>query len=436
MMTEQQSQEETFHGMLEGLYADRITEEDGFGKLREKAWDHFLELGLPNRSTEVYKYIKLRQLFAGNYQLSHSTSLTREQFEEAIYPECKQSCFVFVNGHYSEALSSTDAIPKKVAALPLQEAAKTYGAFLNNHFAKTLKEETDPFAAVNMAIFCDGLFLYIPPACELTVPIQILHVIATEHMPYYIAPRMQVFVGKGAAVDLYQTQKRINGDSYHINMVADFSLEDAAKVRLHQVMMDQQSVRQLDAVRARLKRDSHFTCLNVNSGAAGYRNDYRAVLTGENGEAELDGVWMLAEKKESHVNILIDHQAPHCRSRQLFKGILRDFSRSSFEGKILVRQAAQKTDAFQLNNNLLLSERAHADSKPNLEIFADDVKASHGATVGRLDDEQLFYLKSRGFSDAKAKNLLVYGYCKEIIDRIPIESLRATLKNEAEGFIA
>jgi Fe-S cluster assembly protein SufD len=150
------------------------------------------------------------------------------------------------------------------------------------------------------------------------------------------------------------------------------------------------------------------------------RHDYRVAMSGENSEALLHGLLTLKDRREAHNNILIDHQAPHCRSNQLFKGVLSDVSRSSFEGKILVRQEAQKTEAFQLNNNLLLSERANADSKPNLEIFADDVKASHGATIGQLNAEHLFYLKTRGLRDIEAKKLLVNGFCREILDLIPI----------------
>jgi Fe-S cluster assembly protein SufD len=144
---------------------------------------------------------------------------------------------------------------------------------------------------------------------------------------------------------------------------------------------------------------------------------------------------MLNEKRESHIHVLIDHQAPNCRSFQLYKGVVNDFSRSSFEGKILVRQAAQKTDAFQLNNNLLLSDRAHADSKPNLEIFADDVKASHGATVGQLDEEQLFYMQTRGFSKAEAQNMLVYSFSKELLDMIPIESVVNSMNARAKKYL-
>ena len=145
---------------------------------------------------------------------------------------------------------------------------------------------------------------------------------------------------------------------------------------------------------------------------------------------------MLDEKQEAHTHVLVDHQAPSCQSNQFFKGVLTDLARSSFEGKIYVRREAQKTMAYQLNRNLLLSERANADSKPNLEIFADDVKASHGATIGQLDEEQLFYLRTRGYSQEEARNILVYAYVKEVLDLITVPTLHQVLLQRAQRFLA
>jgi Fe-S cluster assembly protein SufD len=173
-----------------------------------------------------------------------------------------------------------------------------------------------------------------------------------------------------------------------------------------------------------LKRSSRFEAWNVLSGGQLSRFSSRISLNGENGEALLQGIWMLNENHQAHTHVVMDHHAPHCHSLQKFKGVMADISQASFEGKILVRQPAQKTEAYQLNNNLILGDHAIAYSKPNLEIFADDVKASHGATVTQIDEEQLFYLNSRGIGSSDAKKLLVQGFCREIIDQIPFTSLR------------
>lgn len=436
MMTQQESQEEKFQQMLESFY-QTARQDDQLAKIRSHAWNHFLSLGLPTKRHEVFQYIRLRQLFSKEYTLPPQVTVSKADLQPYLYKECERSHFVFVNGCYREDLSCREALPSKVVAMDLITASRAYSAFLTNHWNRSLKEETDPFVVVNTALHKESLFLYLPPATQVTVPVQILHLIDTPEGRVFLTPRLQLFAGKGSEIQLYSKNIFVRGDRYHINQLADFAIDENAKVTYVQDALGQCADSwNFDAVRVSLKRDSLFKSINVNDGAATYRQDYRVELLQENAEVELDGVWMLCDKRESHVNVLVDHQAPNCRSRQMFKGVLRDVSRSSFEGKILVRQKAQQTDAFQLNNNLLLDERCHADSKPNLEIFADDVKASHGATVGRLDQEQLFYMKSRGFSDREAKNLLIYGYCKEVIDRIGLPSLHQELKLKAENYIA
>ena len=421
--------------MLEGHYG-QMESSDALLKVKNKAWDHFLELGLPTRKSEVFRYIKVRSLFSHSYVVSKEMPVTDEEIEAHLFPECKNSALVFVNGHFQPKLSRLSALPKRSVILPLNDAIKTYGAFLNNQWAKSLKEETDSFAALNAALHRNGAFVYLPPKTIIETPVQILNIIKTGGEPMLIMPRLHLFSGSQSQIDLHSTQAILNGGGYCFNMAADFSIEDESHVRYTQTVLNVPSdVWHFDALRANLKRNSTLKSIQVTDGCATVRNDYRVALAGENAEALLNGVWMLAEKRESHTHVLMDHQAPNCRSMQLFKGVLNDVSQSSFEGKILVRQPAQKTEAFQLNHNLLLNDKANAQSKPNLEIFADDVKASHGATMGQLDREQLFYMKTRGFEDADAKNMLVYGFCKEVIDMIPLPSLLQKITASAQLYI-
>lgn len=435
MMTEQQTGQETFQALLTSLY-EQIKSEDPLQKLRMKAWDRFLEMGLPSRKDDVYRYIRLRSLYANLYEPACSKDINRKAIETYILPECKHSCLVFVNGFFNRALSCLDAISKRVDASSLGEAMRTYGGLLNSQWTKSMKEEMDPFALINLALHSDGLFLYLPPKTICETPIQILNVVDVSNKPMLIMPRLQMFIGTQSEVSIVSTQAVLSSGKYYLNMVTDLAVEEESHVKCTQVACDEiNGVWHFDALRSTLKRNSSLKTVAVTDGAETVRYDYRVSLIGENAEAFLNGVWMLSEKKEGHIHVWVDHQAPNCRSMQLYKGALNDFSRSSFEGKILVRQAAQKTEAFQLNSNLLLSERANADSKPNLEIFADDVKASHGATVGQLDQEQIFYMKTRGFSDASAKNLLVNGFCREVIDLIPITSLLNSMKKRSENYL-
>lgn len=432
---EQESQ--TFHAMMESVYG-ALPENDPLQKLRSKSWDHFLELGLPNsRTSEVFRYVRMRSLYAKAYTTPAATQLTKEAIASYIYPESAGSHIVFVNGVYSPALSNTEKLSKRIVVSSLADAFRTYGTFLNNQWAKSLKDETDPFMVLNGALHQSAGFVYVPPKTIAEAPLQILNVVDTGSAPTMITPRFHLFVGAQSEIEIMSTQAVLSGEDYFVNFGADFAIEDDAHVRYFQVACDEPAdIWHFDSLRGSLKRNSTLKTVCATEGSAGVRYDYRVTLNGENGDALLNGVWMLADRREAHTHVLMDHQAPHCHSLQLFKGALNDLSRSSFEGKILVRQAAQKTDAFQLNNNLLLSDRANADSKPNLEIFADDVKASHGATFGQLDAEQLFVLRSRGIEEEDAKNLLVYGFCKEVINLITIQSLQDEISERAQRYLS
>jgi len=417
-------EEDAFNNLLARL-REEIAVADPLENIRQKAWQRFLSLGLPSRQNELYRSIKLRHLFSQHYQRAEENVVSLDPLNSWIYPECRQSVFIFVNGRYAPHLSHLGALPRQVVVSSLKDAMSTYGALLNNYWAKTLREETDPFAMLNGALHAEGLFLYLPPKCIVESPIQILHLIHQDDQPQILFPRLQVFASPHSHVHFMVTQQQAAASSYFVDQVSEFLIDEGAHVYYAQLLCDEHpQAWHFDALRAILKRDSTLHTLCVTEGSATVRTDYKICLTGENGEALLNGVSMLADAREAHTHVFMDHQAPSCRSHQLFKAVLNDFSRSSFEGKIMVRKLAQHTEAFQLNKNLLLNDHVHADSKPNLEIFADDVKASHGATIGQLDPDQLFYMKTRGFSDKEAKNLLVHGFCEEIVKKIPLASAR------------
>ncbi|MBA3815073.1 MAG: Fe-S cluster assembly protein SufD [Parachlamydiaceae bacterium] len=434
MMTEERTEmQKDFQSLLLALYG-QFAEPDALQKIRAKAWDHFLALGLPTKKDEVFRYVRLNYFFADNYEAAVATNVAVEDIEAHVLPECQNSVLVFVNGHFNPLLSRTTDLPKKAVVTLLTEAMCTFGSFLNNQLGKSIKEETDPFAAINTALHCEGLFLYLPPKTIAETPIQVLNVIDPQGASMLIMPRLQIFAGAQSELKLASTQVRLSEGNYVFNMVADVALEEDAHMKYTQVATGiPDKIWHFDALRVTVKRNSTFKSVSVTDGAKTVRHDYRATLIGENADVHLNGICMLGGQNESHTHVLVDHQAPNCHSMQMFKCVLNDSSKSSFEGKILVRQAAQKTEAFQLNNNLLLSDQSHSDSKPNLEIFADDVKASHGATFGQLDKEHIFYMKTRGFSEAQAKSILVYGFCQEVIDLIEVPSLQAAMTGLAKS---
>lgn len=418
MMAETSVGQESFHKMLKQLYEKKLSS-DSSQKFKEKSWQRFQIEGLPTRSAEVFQYIRLRTLYTHFFEDAQNASIDGADLSPYILPECMQSVLVLMNGRYRPDLSRLANVPKRLIILPLQEAFRTYGGFINNQWNKFLIEETDPFSLLNGALYQDGLFIYAPPKTFLETPLQILNVTCAGETSILTTPRIQGYIGAQSQLNLISTSAHLSGQKSLLASHMEIAIDDDSHVRYTQVAFGlSKQTWCFDAFRASLKRNSTLRTVLAAEGSVSMRHDYRIALQGENAEASLNGVWMLSDNLEAHANILIEHQAPHCRSMQLFKSVLDESSHSSFEGKIFVHQSAQKTEAFQLNNNLLLSDKAKADSKPNLEIFADDVKASHGATFGQLDQEQLFYLKTRGYSEQMAKNTLVYGFCKEVLDLI------------------
>lgn len=434
-MPEVTLEQTTFQEMLSKQYhLTKHHESDRRNK--DNAWQLLQAMGLPSRQNESFQYLPLRKLYARTFESFQRSDLIPDTLSTYILPECSQSVIVLINGEFSFKYSSLSALPKRCVITSMHEAQRTYGNFLNNQWNKFFKEEKDPFSLLNAAFYREGLFLYIAPKTVLETPVQILHLTNQGDVPRLITPRIQGVIGAQSQIELISTYAHLSGNAESfVSSYMEVAIEENSQVRYTQSPSHLSSWH-FDAFRAHLKRNSRLNTILTTEGSTSSRYDYRITLAGENAEAQLNGIWMLSGNQEAHAHVLMEHQAPHCRSLQLFKGALNGASHSSFEGKILVQQAAQKTEAFQLNNNLLLDDRARADSKPNLEIFADDVKASHGATVGQLDREQLFYLRTRGYSEQKAKNLLVYGFCKEILDLLPVPSLKKLMSHKAQEYLS
>ncbi len=313
------------------------------------------------------------------------------------------SGIVFVDGFFRPELS---VVPEGIVCMPMDKALVSYGVFLHNRWNKQLPE-TDLYTAANLA-FSAGAFVYVPPSVRVSV--RVVHVHTGKNLA---SPRLQLTVGKQASISLLQT------DAGPSNCVVDAALEAGSQLEL----LD--SSAGYFSLLATLKRDSVLKCLHTTQGSS--RFSAKVQLLEENSSALVRALGILNDASTAEVHTLVEHIAPHCTSRQHIKMALQGNSKSRFEGKILVRPEAQKTEAYQLNNNLLLSDTAVARTQPNLEIFADDVKASHGATVAQLQDEELFYLRSRGLKSEEAKRLLTEGFCRELIDEVHDGALREQL---------
>jgi Fe-S cluster assembly protein SufD len=363
--------------------------------LRKRSWDRFQEIGMPKRKQEAFQYVTMERL-----------SLPPLAPKTSLFPQ--KNRIVFSNGYFQGG-----EFPSPLVCIPLDAAMRSYGMFLQNRIVRSLKEEKDPFAALNGACLGSGAFLYIPPGAQIEEPLEIDFLASSTEMS---SPRLQIYMGKGSSLKLILRTSSETKDSFS-NSLVDAALDEGASLEIYE---SQKSLgTSFHSCRATLKRDSRFRSLSFSQGSVLSRTSIQVQLLEENSEALIEGLIRMKSDVQNHIHALVEHAAPHTRSRQRFKCMLEDTSRSSFEGKILVRPIAQKTEAYQINNNLLLSPGAVAFSKPNLEIFADDVKASHGSTIGQLDMEELFYLQSRGLPLLEAQKWLSSGFCQELINAAP-----------------
>lgn len=407
--------------------------DDPLARSRARSWEHFLKLGVPTKKSEVFQYLKLRHLYEKEFS-DQKVNIDPDQIKSHYLKGSEGSVAVFINGQFSPTHSNFKNLPAKTIAISSNEAVRSFGSLVNNQSNRWLQEEKDPLATLNSALSEKGLFVYFPPKAKLEPSFHILQIMTGNQA--FSNPKVELFFGALSETEVVSTVVYLNSEKSLNNLAVHFSLEEGAKVKCNRSYLNTPSSSwQFDAVRANLKRDSSFHSVIVQDGMETFRDDYRVRLLESNAEVFLSGIALLKEKRESHTHVLIEHIAPECQSLQLFKSVVNDSARSSFEGKIYVFSEAQKTQAFQLNNNLLLSDGAQAFSKPNLEIFADDVKASHGATVGQLDKEHLFYMMARGLSKERAQTLLVQGFCLDVIDKIDSIPLRELAMKYASGYL-
>ncbi|MGE3953940.1 MAG: Fe-S cluster assembly protein SufD [Parachlamydiales bacterium] len=377
--------------LLESFY-QTLAGADGLTQIRAKSWSRFCDTPFPRIQIDPVT-------------LPSRTPDPAEVERARLFDHT----LVFLDGHYLPDLSN----PGPLKPLTLSQAQTTYGTFLGNRLGRLLKGEQDPLSLLNGALHGNGAFLYLPPNTQIPGVVQVIHLVSDRTLA---SPRLHLYAGAGSQIELLSTLS--TPTSALVNGMVDLAVEENASVKLT-ALTDAPQATLFSAVRSTQKRDSRLEVVIADRGAKRSDHDIRASLLEPNSDVHLSGTFCLSAARSAQANILVEHLAPYTTSSQLFKNLLSDRSRSRFAGKIWVDREAQKTDAFQLNNNLLLSEGAIAYSEPNLEIFADDVKASHGSTTGQLGEEELFYLTSRGVATKGAKQLLVKGFIGEVGERLP-----------------
>lgn len=404
-------------------------------RLRENAFASFEKLGFPGSKHEEWKYTNVAPIAKADFQPAFASgadgtpSLDGVRLRNFTYEEAKRSQLVFVNGIYQRELSSREALPDTVAVMDIAEALadEKYAAILRAQLARGADFSDNAFTALNTAFVTSGAFLYIPQGTLIETPLHLLFLSDGRHQASASFPRVLVVAESGSTATLIESYAALSEDAYFTNAVVEINLMDGARLTHYRVQRESTSAFHVATTRARVGRDSSYDSTAITLGGQLSRHDINVTLDEQGAECWVDGLYIVSGRQHTDTHSLIDHRQPHCSSHQLYKGILDGKSRAVFNGKIFVRESAQQTDARQTNRNLLLSNEARVDTKPQLEIFADDVKCAHGATVGQLEEEELFYLASRGLDPDIARSLLTYGFAEEVIEKIKIESIKAQL---------
>lgn len=396
---------------------------------RELAIARFGELGFPTTRDEDWKYTDVAAAVSHDFELNARADVAVDEIEPHFLREAEGARLVFVNGRLDDSLSSLVRVGDGVALFDLADPAadsEQVRAFLGALTADSGDRRGGAFALLNLATTEGGPVLLVPAGRELEATVQVVYV-TTGTTPVLASPRALVVVGEQARARIVETFLSIGDAPSLTNAAAEIVLERGAAVEHYRVQQQSVASAHVGSTDVRVARDASYQAVSLHFGAALSRHDLRVRLVEPGASCRIDGLYAVEGRQHADSHTTIDHSVPDCTSSQLYKGVLDGASRAVFNGRVLVRPDAQRTNAFQTNKNLVLSPEARVDTKPELEILADDVKCAHGATVGALDEDQRFYLASRGVDDETARGLLTFGFAEEIVAEVRTESLRAIL---------
>jgi Fe-S cluster assembly protein SufD len=394
--------------------------------VRETAMDRFESLGFPSVADEEWKYTNLAPWAKGSFTpASNQSHITRDAVQSLRSHETANSHLVLVNGFLREDLSSKSALDE-IVAVDLFSAIgdARYSKIVREYLARNANYLDSGLVSLNTAFLRSGLFIFVPKNVHVNQPIHVTYISDEPGDDAVSFPRLLLVAEENSSASLIESFSSLSTSTYFNNAVAEVVLGDGA--RLEHVRIQQESPNSLHVgnTAAELGRNSSYDSTAITLGGKLSRHDVSVVLDHEGAECWVDGLYVVGSEQHADTHSVIDHKRAHCTSHQLYKGILDGNGRAVFNGKIFVREGAQKTDAMQTNKNLLLSDRARVDTKPQLEIYADDVKCAHGAAVGQINEDELFYLLTRGINPTVGRNLLTYGFAEEVIGKIKVDSIR------------
>ena len=398
--------------------------------MRQNGIASFAEQGFPKLSDEDWRFTNVAPIAKLNFQLASSVAVNGAEtkvLEDSVFAALPGHRLVFVNGFFSTKLSSLQPVTGGVRIESLATALAKDSTLIEKHLGKFAHTAGNAFAAMNQALFADGAFIFVPSGVAVAEPVQLIYISSAKNSGETILPRNLVIAEANSKVTVVESYLATGNVAYLTNAVTEIIAGDQAFIEHIKVQDEATAAFHIATIAGEFGRASN---VNVHSFALGgkiSRNNIRTKLAGEGLECILNGLYLTKADQLADHHMIVEHAQPHCASHEYFNGILDDQSKGVFHGRIYVHPIAQKTDAKQTNKNLLLSDDATADTKPQLEIYADDVKCTHGATIGQLNSESIFYLRSRGMSLDTAKQMLIHAFAGEIIERIKCEPARAVI---------
>lgn len=396
---------------------------------RKEAFEKFTDLGIPSKKDERYKYTSLEPSFHNKLKWMVSPEIVHFDIRHLFHcdiPTLDTFMIILLNGFYYGQKSQLSELPGGIIYGSINEAARRMPEVFSKNYNKAASKPNDGLIELNSAFFRDGFFIYVPENTVFEKPIQVVNLVLSEQ-DLLVQNRNLVILEENAALNLVVCDHTMSVKNSLTNSVTELFVGDRAQLDYTKVQNEHDDATQIAHLFIEQEKDS-ITSSNIISLYGGMiRNNHYVTLNGEGGENYSSGLFLTDKKQHIDNFVFVDHAKPHCHSDQLYKGVLDELASGAFNGRILVRQDAQLTRAYQRNNNIILTDTARMNTKPQLEIYADDVKCSHGATVGQIDEDGLFYLRSRGIPEREALLMMMFGFAHEVIGKLKIEALRTRI---------
>jgi Fe-S cluster assembly protein SufD len=406
--------------------------------LRERAFARFCEAGFPTTRHEDWRFTNVSAIAQTPFHLARDARRSG-----AIYGDTLEACripgaacqLVFLNGRFAPELSDLGSLPPGVRAGSLAEAIAQDGESLEAHLGHYVNMDRDAFCALNTAFIEDGAYVYLPRRTVLEAPICFLFISLPGDDPEMTNPRNLIVAEDATEASVVEDYVSLGSGVFFSNAVTELVAGEDAVISHYLIEREDRQAFNVSTLRTQQARSANVSSHSVLLGGGLVRNNVHPVLGGEGGECLINGLFIGNGSQHMDNYMLVEHASPHCSSRQFYNGILDGHSHGVFHGRIIVHKDAQKTDAKQTNRNLLLSDDAQIDTKPQLEIYADDVKCTHGATIGQVEENALFYLRSRGIEEASARGLLLLAFANECLDRMKCPPVRDYLRDLVQGWL-